>query len=69
MDFRYKKKFSAGNGENGSGSRCNGKKGADIYIKVPQGTVIKDEETGKIIADLSKEDQVECILQGGKGGK
>ena len=69
MDFRYKKKFSAGNGENGSGSRCNGKKGADIYIKVPQGTVIKDEETGKVIADLSKEGQVECILQGGKGGK
>ena len=69
MDFRYKKKFSAGNGENGSGSRCNGKKGTDIYIKVPQGTVIKDEETGKIIADLSKEGQVECILQGGKGGK
>ena len=69
VDFRYKKKYSAGNGENGSGSRCNGKKGEDIYIKVPQGTVIKDEETGKVIADLSKEDQVECILKGGKGGK
>lgn len=69
IDFRYKKKFVAGNGENGSGSRCNGKKGEDIYIKVPQGTVIKDEETGKIIADLSEEGQVECILKGGKGGK
>ncbi len=69
IDFRYKKKFVAGNGENGSGSRCNGKKGEDIYIKVPQGTIIKDEETGKIIADLSQENQVECILKGGKGGK
>ncbi len=69
VDFRYKKKFEAGDGENGSGSRCNGKKGEDIHIKVPQGTVIKDEETGKIIADLSKEGQSECILKGGKGGK
>ena len=69
IDFRYKKKFSAGNGENGSGSRCNGKKGEDIIIKVPQGTVIKDEETGKIIADLSEIGQKECVLQGGKGGK
>lgn len=69
VDFRYKKRFVAKNGENGSGSRCNGKKGEDIYIKVPQGTVIKDEETGKVIADLSEEGQVECILKGGKGGK
>ncbi len=63
------KKFSAGNGENGSGSRCNGKKGEDIHIKVPQGTVIKDEETGRVIADLSEENQSECILKGGRGGK
>lgn len=69
VDFRYKKKFVAKNGMPGSGSRCNGKKGEDLYIKVPQGTVIKDEETGKIIADLSEPNQVECILQGGKGGK
>ena len=69
VDFRYKKKYLAGNGENGSGSRCNGKKGEDIYIKVPQGTIIKDEATGKVIADLSKEKQIECVLEGGKGGK
>ena len=69
VDFRYKKKFFAKNGENGSGSRCNGKKGEDIYIKVPQGTIIRDEETGKVIADLSEIDQVECVLRGGKGGK
>ena len=69
VDFRYKKKFIAQNGQNGSGSRCNGKKGEDIYIKVPHGTIIRDEETGKVIADLSEEGQVECILRGGRGGK
>ena len=69
VDFRYNKKYLAKNGEPGSGSRCNGKKGQDLYIDVPQGTVVIDEETGKVIADLSKEGQVECILEGGKGGK
>ncbi|MBR4110566.1 MAG: GTPase ObgE [Clostridia bacterium] len=69
VDFRYKKKYEAKNGEPGRGSRCNGKKGEDLYIKVPQGTVIKDEETGKVIADLSEVGQVECVLKGGKGGK
>lgn len=69
VDFRYKKKYIAKNGEAGRGSRCNGKKGEDLYIKVPQGTVIKDEETGKVIADLSEVGQVECVLKGGKGGK
>lgn len=69
VDFRYQKKFIAKNGENGSGNRCNGKKGEDIYVKVPQGTVLRDEETGKVVADLSEIGQVECILKGGKGGK
>ena len=69
IDFRYNKRYFAKNGEPGSGSRCNGKKGEDLYIDVPQGTVIKDEATGKVIADLSKEGQVECVLEGGKGGK
>lgn len=69
VDFKYKKKYIAKNGEAGSGSRCNGKKGEDLYIKVPQGTVIKDEETGKVIADLSELGQVECVLKGGNGGK
>ena len=69
IDFRYNKKFKAENGENGSGSRCNGKSAEDLYIKVPIGTVVKDAETGKTIADLSTEGQNELILQGGKGGK
>ena len=69
IDFRYNKKFKAKNGENGSGAKCNGKYGEDIYIGVPIGTVIKDAQTGKIVADLSQPDQVELVLKGGRGGK
>ncbi len=69
INFRYNKKFKAGNGQNGSGSRCNGKKGEDLYIKVPIGTVVKDAETGEIVADLSEEDSKELVLPGGRGGK
>lgn len=69
INFRYNRKFKAQNGENGSGSNCYGKKGEDLYIKVPLGTVIKDSETGKIIADLSMPGQKELVLPGGRGGK
>ncbi len=69
IDFRYNKKFKAGNGENGSGSHCNGKYGKDLYIKVPIGTVIKDVETGKVVADLSTPEQTELVLKGGRGGR
>lgn len=69
IDFRYNRKFKAKNGENGSGSHCNGKYGEDLYIKVPIGTVIKDVETGKVVADLSEPNQTELILKGGRGGR
>ena len=69
IDFRYNKRYKAGNGQNGSGNHCNGKYGEDLYIKVPIGTVIKDAETNKVIADLSKPGQTELILQGGRGGR
>ena len=69
IDFRYNKKCKAKNGENGSGSHCNGKYGEDLYIKVPIGTVVKDVETGKVIADLSEPGQTELILKGGRGGR
>ena len=69
INFRYNKKYKAQNGENGSGKNCYGKKGEDLYIKVPAGTVVKDAETGKIIADLSNKGQKELILPGGRGGK
>ena len=69
IDFRYNKKFKAGNGENGSGKNCYGKYGEDLTIKVPVGTVIKDAETGKVVADLSEEGQKELVLKGGRGGR
>ena len=69
INFRYNKKYKAQNGENGSGNRCFGKSGEDLYIKVPRGTVIKEADTGKVIADLSEENQCELIFPGGRGGK
>ena len=69
IDFRYSKKFKAQSGENGSGANRYGKAGEDLYIDVPIGTIIKDAETGKIVADLSKEGQEELVLKGGRGGK
>ena len=69
IDFRYNKKFKAKNGENGSGNHCNGRYGEDLYIKVPIGTVVKDAKTGKVIADLSNENQVELVQKGGRGGR
>ena len=69
IDFRYNKKYKATNGENGSGAKCTGKSGEDIFIGVPIGTIIKDVETGKIIADLSKPEQIELVLKGGRGGR
>ena len=69
IDFRFTKKFKAQNGENGSGGHKYGKSGEDLYINVPIGTIIKDAETGKVVADLSQEGQVELVLKGGRGGK
>ena len=69
IDFRYNRKIKKKNGENGSGSHCNGKYGEDLYIKVPIGTVIKDAKTGKVVADLSKPNQTELVLKGGRGGR
>ena len=69
IDFRYNKKYKAEDGKNGSGGNCYGKSGEDLYIGVPKGTVVKDAQTGKILADLSEEGQKELILEGGRGGK
>ncbi len=69
VDFRYKKKFKAENGNNGEGAHKSGKSGEDLYIKVPQGTIIKDSSTGEILADLSEKGQKELVLHGGRGGK
>lgn len=69
VDFRYKRKFVAQNGQDGEGSHRYGKSGEDLYVKVPQGTIIKDVETGKVVADLSEMGQTELIAPGGIGGK
>ncbi|MDF2541668.1 MAG: obg [Herbinix sp.] len=68
-DFRYTRKYKAGDGENGGKRRCHGKDGEDLIVKVPAGTVIKDKESGKVIADMSNSNKREVILKGGRGGK
>lgn len=69
IDFRFTKKFKAENGQNGSGAHKYGKSGQDLIIKVPKGTVVKDAQTGKVIADLSEDGEKKLILAGGRGGK
>ena len=69
LDFKYKKKFLADKGDNGAGSKCYGKDGKDLIIKVPMGTIIKDFETDKVMADLSHADDTYKVCRGGKGGK
>lgn len=69
LDFTYKRKYVAEIGVAGSGSKCYGKDGKDLYIKVPMGTIIRDVETDKIIADLSHAGDKIIAAKGGKGGK
>ena len=66
-DFRYKHKFEAQNGQPGSGKRCYGKSAPDLTIKVPRGTIIRDKETGRLIADISGDEPI-LIAKGGNGG-
>ena len=66
-DFRYKRKYNAPRGENGRGNRCSGKNAQDLIIKVPRGTLIKDAETGRILADISG-DEPQIVAKGGRGG-
>lgn len=67
-DYRHKRKFSAQNGEDGGKKNCHGKNGEDLILKVPQGTVVKDAASGKVIADISGKNQRQVILKGGRGG-
>lgn len=68
IDFKYKKKYEAGKGENGSKKNCSGKNAQDLIIKVPVGTVVKDLDSGRILADIS-DDKPVVIAKGGKGGR
>ncbi len=67
-DYRYKRKFAAQPGENGKKRNCHGKKGDDLILKVPAGTIIKDAQSDKVIADMSGECRRQLILPGGRGG-
>lgn len=68
-DFRHNSKYVAQSGQEGGKRRCTGKDGEDLIIKVPEGTVIYDDETHKVIADMSNNNLREVILKGGRGGK
>ena len=67
-DYRHVRKYSAGAGEDGGKRNCRGKNGNDIVLKVPEGTVVKEAETGKVIVDMSGDNRRFVILTGGKGG-
>lgn len=67
-DYRHRRKFAAQAGEDGGKKNCHGKNGADLILKVPEGTVIKDAESGKVIADMSGDNKRQIILTGGRGG-
>ena len=66
-EFRYRRKFEAENGQNGMGKRCSGRGGKDLVIRVPRGTLLRDAETGRLIADISS-DEPQVIAKGGRGG-
>ncbi|MDE5885881.1 MAG: GTPase ObgE [Oscillospiraceae bacterium] len=68
IDFRYKRKYVAPNGENGGAKRCTGKSAPDLVIRVPRGTLVKEAETGRILADMS-DDAPHILARGGRGGK
>lgn len=68
QDFRHKRKFAAKDGEPGGKRRCHGADADDIILKVPEGTVIKEAESDKVIADMSGENQRQVVLKGGRGG-
>ena len=67
-DYRHRRKFKAQDGEEGGKRRCHGKSGGDIVLKVPEGTLIREAASGKVIADMSGENRRQVILKGGRGG-
>ncbi len=69
MDFRYKRSFKAENGEDGGKLNCFGKSGKDVVVKVPVGTVIREAQSNKIMADITKSGEEKILIHGGKGGR
>ena len=68
QDYRHRRKYAAKDGEQGGKRRCHGKDAEDIVLKVPEGTVVKEAESGKVIADMSGDTRRQVILKGGRGG-
>ena len=68
LDFRFRSKYTAENGEDGKSNRCTGRKGSDLLIKVPVGTVIMDDPTDHVMADMNQAGETRLLLRGGKGG-
>ncbi len=68
VDYRHRRKFAAEPGQEGRKRNCHGKDGEDLILKVPEGTVIKDAASGKVIADMSGDNRRQVILRGGRGG-
>lgn len=66
VDYRHKRKFAAEDGEQGGKRRCHGKDGKDLVLRVPEGTVIKESVSGKVIADMSGENRRQVVLKGGQ---
>ena len=68
LDFRFKSKYTAENGVDGAAGNCTGKRGEDLIIKVPVGTVIREAESGAVVADMDTAGETRTILHGGRGG-
>ena len=68
LDFRFKSKYTAENGEDGKANRCTGRRGNDLLIKVPVGTVIYDDPSDRVMADMDQAGETRILLKGGKGG-
>ena len=68
LDFRFKSKYQAENGEDGRANRCTGRKGNDLVIRVPVGTVIYDDQTDRVMADMDQAGETRTLLKGGRGG-
>ncbi|MBE0598882.1 MAG: GTPase ObgE [Desulfuromonadales bacterium] len=69
LDLRYRQHYKAGNGEHGRGKNMHGKNGESMQLRVPPGTLVRDEETGEILADLTEPGQQLVLLRGGRGGR
>ncbi len=69
MDFRYKREYHAPRGEHGGPNDCTGRNGEDVVVRVPVGTVLRDAETGRLVADLTEKGQKVLVAEGGRGGR